>query len=103
MTGLAAYRKTIVTMVGSVLTWAGVAYVPDGHIDRPEWYALCLALATVLGVYAVTNDGPPMAPEATPVALTPTGQVPLTTSRDDRGRYAAGALMAEPVALASGE
>ena len=48
-------RKAIATAVGTVLTWAGVAYVPDGHVDRFEWYALVLALATVWGVYAVPN------------------------------------------------
>ena len=52
---LAEYRKTFVAAVGAVLTWAGVAYVPDGHVDRFEWYALALALATAAGVYVAPN------------------------------------------------
>ena len=52
---LAEYRKTVVAAVGAVLTWAGVAYVPDGHVDRFEWYALALALATAAGVYVAPN------------------------------------------------
>ena len=53
---LAAYRKTVTAFIGTLLTWAGVAYVPDGHIDRGEWFALALALATAAGVYGVSND-----------------------------------------------
>ena len=57
---LAKYRKTLVALVGTVLTWAGVAYVPDGNVDRWEWYGLAVALATAAGVYAVPNT--PRAP-----------------------------------------
>ena len=52
---IAGYRKTLVALVGTVLTWAGVAYVPDGNVDRYEWYALALALATAAGVYVAPN------------------------------------------------
>jgi len=52
---LARYRKSIVALVGTVLTWAGVAYVPDGHVDRFEWYALAVALVTAAGVYVAPN------------------------------------------------
>ena len=52
---LGTYRKTIVTTVGGVLGWAQIAYVPDGSIDRPEWYGLAVTLATALGVYGVAN------------------------------------------------
>lgn len=53
---LARYRKTLAALVGVLLTWFGSAYVPDGHIDRVEWLGLAVALATVLGVYGVTNE-----------------------------------------------
>lgn len=91
MSGLGAYRKTGAAVIGSVLTWTGAAYVPDGHITRPEWYALALALATALGVYAVTNDRtPPLAPQP-PVELTPAGSIPLGKhtgpARDEHGRW----------------
>lgn len=57
---LTGARKAVVTFVGVVLTWAAVAVVPDGHVSRPEWYALAVALSTVGGVYGVSN-----APKAT--------------------------------------
>ena len=52
---LAGYRKTIIAVVGGVLSWAQVSYVPDGHIDRGELYGLAVTLATALGVYGVAN------------------------------------------------
>ena len=55
MISIAPYRKTAASLIGSVLTWVGVAYIPDGHIVRAEWYALAVALAGVTGVYSVTN------------------------------------------------
>jgi hypothetical protein len=70
---LAPYRKSVVAVVGSFLTWAGVAYVPDGHVDRLEAYALGVAVATALGVYAVTNATPAT---PAPVALEPSVKVP---------------------------
>lgn len=67
-------RKTVAAAIGTILTWAGVAYVPDGHVDRPEWYALAVALATVAGVYGVSNAPKPAAVAvglpAEPVAVT---------------------------------
>jgi hypothetical protein len=68
MKTLAQYRKTIVAVIGAVLTWVAVAYVPDGSISREEWFALAVALATALGVYGISNDDPPV-PE--PVAEVP--------------------------------
>ena len=53
---LASYRKAVATLIGTVLTWAQVAYVPDGHIDRGEWFGLALALATIVGVIGVSNE-----------------------------------------------
>jgi hypothetical protein len=64
---LAAYRKTVASVVGTFLTWAGVAYIPDGRVDRAEWFALAVAAATSLGVYAVTNT-----PKVAPVVVAPT-------------------------------
>jgi hypothetical protein len=95
---LSAYRKTVASVVGTFLTWAGVAYVPDGHVDRVEWFALAVAAATSLGVYAVTNYTPVVptpvvlepepssvkfldavpAPVTTPVPLTLVSNVPVT-------------------------
>ena len=62
---IAHYRKTVVALLGGVLAWAQVAYVPDGHIDRGEYYGLAVALATALGVYGVTNRISTTAGEAT--------------------------------------
>ena len=59
---LATYRKTIVALVGGVLAWGQVAYVPDGSLSRDEWYGLAVALATALGVYGITNRQDTSAP-----------------------------------------
>ena len=59
MTKLGQYRKTGAALIGSALTWTGVAYVPDGHVTRPEWFALALVLATTAGVYSVENAPTP--------------------------------------------
>jgi hypothetical protein len=56
---LSQRRKAVAAGIGSVLTWAGTAYVPDGHVSRMEWYLLALALAAPLGVHAVANDKKP--------------------------------------------
>lgn len=58
MNALAHYRKAVTALVGAILTWTGAAYVPDGHVDRAEWYALAIALATAAGVYGVANGHP---------------------------------------------
>ena len=58
---IAAHRKTIIATAGGVLAWAQVAYVPDGSIDRTEWYGLAVTLATALGVYGVANRQPDVA------------------------------------------
>jgi hypothetical protein len=79
---LAQYRKTVAAVVGVVLTWGGVAYVPDAHVSRSEMYALAVALATVLGVFAVPNDPPPvpavpLAPVVPVVPIVPVAPVVL--------------------------
>jgi hypothetical protein len=58
---LAAYRKTVASLVGTVLTWAALAYMPTGHVDRNGWFALALAVATSFGVFGVTNTPAPLA------------------------------------------
>ena len=52
---IAHCRKSVVALVGGLLSWAQVAYVPDGHVDRPEWYGLVVVFAVALGVYGVPN------------------------------------------------
>jgi hypothetical protein len=52
------YRKTVAALIGALLTWAGTAYVPDGTVDRAEGFSLAIAVATAVGVYAVTNAAP---------------------------------------------
>ena len=64
MSKLGQYRKSGAALIGSVLTWAGAAYVPTGHVNRPEWYALAVALATALGVYSVSNSPAPVKADA---------------------------------------
>jgi hypothetical protein len=55
---LAQRQKAVAAQVGGVLSWVYVAWVPDGHIDRAEWFALAVMEATVFGVYGVTNAPP---------------------------------------------
>lgn len=50
------YKKTIISVVGSVLLWLGTAWVDGSEITRNEWLMLAVALATSLGVYQVKND-----------------------------------------------
>lgn len=52
---LSRSRKAITAEVAILLAWAGTAYVPDGVVTRPEWYALAIGAAAGLGVYAVPN------------------------------------------------
>lgn len=47
------YSKTIAAVVGTVLTWAIATYGNDPDIQK--YLSLATALATVLGVYSVTN------------------------------------------------
>lgn len=54
----APYRKTLTAGVTGVLTWGYTAYVPDGRVDRLEWWGLAAVLAVAGGVYAVPNDAP---------------------------------------------
>lgn len=61
---IAHCRKTVVATVGGILAWAQVAYVPDGHIDRAEWYGLAVTLATALGVYGISNRPADTTPSA---------------------------------------
>lgn len=56
---LAQRRKAATSLVAVALVWSQTAWLPDGHIDRPEWIALAVGLAGVLGVHAVTNDPTP--------------------------------------------
>ena len=56
MNKLGQYRKSIAALIGSILTWAGAAYIPTGHVDRAEWYVLAVALASAAGVYSVSNS-----------------------------------------------
>jgi hypothetical protein len=91
MTFLAPYLKAVTALVGVVLTWGGTAYVPDGHVSRPEFYALAIALATVLGVFAVPNTPTTWVPSN--VGLTPPppqGQVHIVTGEGTSHDPAAG-------------
>lgn len=49
------YAKALGAAAGGALVWAGTAYVPDGQVDRAEWYALALVIATAVGVYQAPN------------------------------------------------
>lgn len=53
-TWIKVHAKAIVAFIGAVGTWAGTA-LADGHISSAEWALLAAALATVGGVYQVTN------------------------------------------------
>lgn len=54
MSQLAAYRKTIAALVGSIIGWGFTAQ--PGGIDGVEWWGLALAAATALGVYQAPNE-----------------------------------------------
>ena len=60
----AHYRKTIAAEVVATMSWIYTCYLPDGHVDRWEWYGLALAQLTALGVYTVKNDPKPEDPPA---------------------------------------
>ena len=70
---LSRYAKSITALVGVGITWAGVSVVPDGHVDRFEWYALVVAFATTAGVYGIPNAPTPLtvAPVVIPEPRTP--------------------------------
>jgi hypothetical protein len=74
LTRFSPYRKAIVAVIASVLSWLAVAYVPDGHVDRAEWLALGVGLAGALGVYGVTNDE---IPEPEPEPAQPAAETPV--------------------------
>jgi hypothetical protein len=50
---LAPYRKTIVAVIGSALTWAIANYANDPEVSK--YLSLVSALLTAAGVYQVTN------------------------------------------------
>ena len=74
---LAPYSKTVASFIGTTLLWAGVAYVPDGTVDRAEWYALALKVAADVAVFGVTN-GPAKAKRV--VADTAIPDVPVVVA-----------------------
>ena len=76
---LAPYSKTVASFIGGALTWAAIAYVPDGTVDRNEWYALALKLAVDVGVFGVTN-GPAKAKRVPVVADTAVPDVPVVVA-----------------------
>ena len=64
---LGQVRKTVAVAVGAGITWAGtVIESPQAHISAGEWLLLATAVATVLGVYGVTNDPAPWDPPEFP-------------------------------------
>lgn len=56
---LTSHRHTLVALIGGLLAWTQVSYVPDGSINRDEWYGLAVTLATALGVYGVSAYSQP--------------------------------------------
>ena len=66
---LTSHRHTLVALIGGLLAWTQVSYVPDGSINRDEWYGLAVTLATALGVYGVSAySQPPQRVVDAPVA-----------------------------------
>ena len=68
LTRFTSHRHTLVALIGGLLAWAQVSYVPDGSIDRAEWYGLAVTLATALGVYGVSYRQNMSTPADAPVA-----------------------------------
>lgn len=56
MIKLSPYRKTIVALIGAVITWVGLVIVsPEASITAGEWFVLLSTSATAVGVYQVSN------------------------------------------------
>lgn len=54
---MSAYRKTITAVVTGGIGWAAVVITSaPAAISASEWLMGATALATALGVYAVTNE-----------------------------------------------
>lgn len=53
MKELQKYNKTIVAVVGAILTWAIATY--GGDPELAKWLSLASAIATAAGVYQVPN------------------------------------------------
>lgn len=53
MKDLSKYNKTIVAIVGAVLTWAVATYGGDPQVA--QWLSLATAVLTAAGVYQVPN------------------------------------------------
>jgi hypothetical protein len=49
VTAIAPYRKTLVAVIGALVSWVAMTYTGD-------WVALTTMLATALGVYGVVNE-----------------------------------------------
>lgn len=57
MKNLPAYRKTIVAIVGALITWGSVVVTSNAaQITSSEWLLLAGSLATALGVYGTPNE-----------------------------------------------
>lgn len=61
---MSRYRKSILALVGALLTW-GTAALWDNTVELREWWSLLAAVATAFGVYQVPND-PPQGAEPDP-------------------------------------
>lgn len=54
---LRAAKKTVAAVVTGALGWGAVVITSESaSITASEWLALAVAVATALGVYAVTNE-----------------------------------------------
>lgn len=54
---MSTYRKTITAVVTGAIGWAAAVVVSDpSAITASEWVMGATALATALGVYAVSNE-----------------------------------------------
>lgn len=55
---MSRYRKLIAGAVGALLTWGATAHLPDGSIDRAEWWGLAFVVAAAVGIERIPNDPP---------------------------------------------
>ena len=57
MNYLPAYRKTVVAVVGALITWGSVVVTSTpAQITSSEWLLIAGSLATALGVYGTPNE-----------------------------------------------
>jgi hypothetical protein len=60
MINIGTYSKTVIAAVTGIIGWAALVVASEqSSVSAEEWLAGATALATALGVYAVSNEVSP--------------------------------------------